>query len=109
MIPLRLLEIHGANGPLPPGEYDLPNAYSPTFKRIVPSPTNTGVPGVIATPAGTQRGGIRWHKGTHSEGCFTTGPGQRGSDAETMVRDIVNRNSQTGGTRVIIQEIDCGC
>ncbi|MCP3670671.1 MAG: hypothetical protein GY814_09595, partial [Gammaproteobacteria bacterium] len=35
---------YGTNGPLPPGTYNMPNAYSPKFERKLPSPTNTGIP-----------------------------------------------------------------
>jgi RHS repeat-associated protein len=97
----------GTNGPLPPGQYDLPNAFSSKFKRILPSPTNTGVPGKVRTPAGTIRSGIRVHAGRLSQGCVTTGPGQPGIDTERAIVELVRRNRLTGGTSMTIQEDDC--
>jgi RHS repeat-associated protein len=97
----------GTSGPIPPGLYDLPNAFSPKFKRILPSPTNTGAPGRVRTPAGTVRTGIRIHAGRLSQGCLTTGPGQPGIDTERAIVDLVRRNTVSGGTSMTIQEEDC--
>ncbi|MDH5668631.1 MAG: hypothetical protein OEY86_11520 [Nitrospira sp.] len=97
----------GTNGPLPPDQYDLPNAFSPKFNRIVPSPTNTGKPGVIQTPAGSTRTGIRVHKGNNSSGCLTTGAGASGANVEQRLRDMVNRHANSGGTTLEIQEAQC--
>ena len=97
----------GTNGPIPPGQYDLPNAFSPKFNRIVPSPTNTGKPGVIQTPGGSSRTGIRIHKGNNSSGCLTTGAGASGSNTEQTLRDMVNRHANSGGTTLEIQEGQC--
>jgi RHS repeat-associated protein len=97
----------GEDGPLAPGTYDLPNAYSPTFKRIVPSPTNTGVPGKVTSPAGTPREGIRVHSGNYSRGCIVTGSGSAGRSLETTLTGIVSKNVGTGGTKLVIVEVDC--
>ncbi len=100
----------GTNGPISSGDYDLPNAFSPQFNRVVPSPTNTGRPGQVRTPSGTTRSGIRIHAGTISQGCLTTGRGQTGVETEGAIRDLVNRNVNTGGTTLTIEEQDCnGC
>ena len=98
---------YGEYGPLPPGEYQILNAWSPKFGRVLPSPTNTGWPGQVITPAGTMREGIRVHRGILSQGCLTTGRGLPGRDLERFVRDLVNRNINSGGTSMIIKEEDC--
>jgi RHS repeat-associated protein len=100
---------YGTNGPLPPDGYDVLNARSPAFGRVLPSPTDTGRAGQVVTPAGTMRSGIRIHQGNFSQGCLTTGGGQSGAGAERYVRELVTRNRNTGGTTLIIQEQDCGC
>lgn len=100
---------YGTNGPLPPDSYDVLNAHSPGFGRTLPSPTNTGRPGEVVTPAGTVRSGIRIHQGTISQGCLTTGRGRSGADLERYIRELVNRNRNTGGTSPIIEERDCAC
>jgi hypothetical protein len=103
---------YGQNGPIPPGLYDLPNAWSNKFQRVVSSPTNVGIPGQVVTLAATVRTGIRIHRGNHSQGCLTTGLGTTGANAEQLVRDPVSRNKNTSGTELQITEIDCngnGC
>ncbi|MBE7421796.1 MAG: RHS repeat-associated core domain-containing protein [Zoogloeaceae bacterium] len=100
---------YGTGGPLPPGGYDVFNAHSPKFGRVLPSPTNTGRPGQVVTPAGTTRGGIRIHQGNFSQGCLTTGAGPGGADVERYVRELVTRNRNTGGTSLTIREQNCGC
>jgi RHS repeat-associated protein len=98
---------YGENGPIPPGQYDLPIAYSPKFGRNLPSPTNTGAPGEILTPKGTKRSGVRVHKGNVSQGCVTTGSGAKGQSREDSLTDLVHRHSKKGGTILIIKEGDC--
>jgi RHS repeat-associated protein len=100
---------YGTFGPLPSGCYDLPNAYSPKFGRPLPSPTNTGVAGVVTTGAGTRRDGIRVHRGTRSEGCITTGSGSPGASREAGLVALVNEHQATGGTRICILDVDCVC
>jgi RHS repeat-associated protein len=99
----------GSSGPLPPGSYDLPNAHSPRFRRDLPSPTNVGRPGEVQTSQGTNRAGIRIHRGTRSEGCVTTGAGTAGADLERSLRELVDRHQPLGGTTISIVEINCGC
>ena len=98
----------GTNGPLPPGELDLPNAQSPKFGRRLPSPTNTGTPGNVKTPTGTLRTGIRVHAGSLSQGCITCGTGVPGRKIEDALTDLVDRNANSGGTTLEIREKDCG-
>ena len=97
----------GDNGPLPPGSYDLVNAYSPKFGRTLPSPTNTGVPGEVVTPLGTNRAGIRVHKGSYSRGCLTLGNGSEGDQLENSIRELVDNNAQDGGTSLRIVDGPC--
>lgn len=100
---------YGYKGPLPPGQYDLVNDYSPGFKRILPSPTNMGVnrPGEVTTPKNTLRSGVRVHAGCTSEGCLTTGNGAEGLAVENLIRNLVGRNQNSGGTILIIKEVNC--
>lgn len=98
---------YGVNGPLPPDTYDLPNAWSPGKKRVLPSPTNIGRPGEVRTPSGTNRNGIRVHDKNLSRGCLTTGSGQAGADVERFLVRLVDRNKRTGGTTLTIEEVSC--
>ncbi len=92
------------NGPLPPSEvFEVVNAASPGFRRTVPSPTNNGVPGQIQRPSGKTRTGIRFHEGTRSQGCVVVCD----RETEAMLRDTVDQNDATGGTRLIIFEVQC--
>jgi RHS repeat-associated protein len=86
---------YGPNGPLPPGTYDLPTAYSPKFKTKLPSPTNTGTPGSVKTPNGSNRSGIRMHKPGRSDGCITCDQGNV---------DKVNDCAKKGGMKLIIKD-----
>ncbi len=106
---LTIDDFFGENGPLPPGSYDVLNAYSRKFKRILPSPTNTGRAGNVITPMGTFREGIRFHAGTWSTGCLTTGVSPGGGATEEYLRDLVGRNRGTGGTTLAIEEEECEC
>jgi RHS repeat-associated protein len=98
---------YGYEGPIPPGTFDLPNAYSPAKHRRLPSPTNTGTPGEIKTPKGTNRVGIRFHREGPSKGCITLGPGEEGKKLEQNLTDLVDRHSGRGGTIFTITEGDC--
>jgi len=102
-----LKDPHGKNGPLPLGKYDLINSYSHKFKRELPSPTNTGIPGEVVTPKGTKRTGVRVHRGNFSQGCLTTGKGEQGKLIEELIRELVNSHSDKGGTIITINEGDC--
>ena len=99
---------YGTNGPIPPGEYDILNSYSNKFKRVLPSPTNTGVPGQIKTPKGTTRNGVRFHQGMLSHGCVTCGRGKPGKELEDWFKNLVDRHNKTGGTSMVISELSCG-
>jgi hypothetical protein len=98
---------YGTNGPLPPGAYDMSNAYSPKFQRILPSPTNVGIPGTVVTPMGTRRRGIRYHMGSYSEGCATVGEGTPGALIEDQIRHLIDRHRGHGGTSMTIEEDPC--
>jgi len=102
---------YGEYGPLHPGLYDMPNAYSPYFGRIVPSPTNVGIPGYVLTPMGQLRKGLRYHASSdstwYSEGCVTLGPGTRGGFIEYQIRRLIDRHRRHGGTTMTIEEDPC--
>ena len=87
------------------------NDFSPYFGRIVPSPTNVGIPGYVVTPMGTLREGIRWHMSEgsdwYSEGCVTLGPGTRGGFIEYQIRRLIDRHRRHGGTTMTVEEDPC--
>jgi RHS repeat-associated protein len=103
---------YGEEGPLPPIVYQVLNAFSPEFGRILPSPTNTGNPGEVRTPNRTLRKGIRFHANSrpprgYSLGCPTLGSGSSGRRLEDLITDMVNRHRGHGGTSFTIEEVDC--
>jgi RHS repeat-associated protein len=98
----------GTNGPLPPGEYWLTNGNSSKFGPRTPSPTNVGVPGIVKTPKGTRRDGVRFHTGKISEGCVTFGYGPVAKKQLNDIKDLIDRNTGKGGTRFTIDDRCCG-
>jgi hypothetical protein len=98
---------YGTYGPIPPGTYSLMNDWSNRFQRRLPSPSNTGTPGIIRTPRGTLRVGIRVHRGCFSQGCLTLGRGSEGRDMEIRILNIVDNHRNKGGTNLSIKEEDC--
>jgi len=98
---------YGTSGPLPPGAYQMLNAYSPRFKGIMPSPTNTGSAGYVRTQMETLREGIRFHAGSYSEGCVTLGEGTAGALIEEEIRNLIDRHRGHGGTTMTIEEDPC--
>jgi hypothetical protein len=98
---------YGEDGPLHPGLYDLKNDYSESFKRILPSPTNIGIPGYVLTPMGQLRKGVRYHMGNDSKGCVTLGEGTPGALIEDQIRHLIDRHRGHGGTSMTIEEDPC--
>jgi hypothetical protein len=73
----------------------------------LPSPTNQGIPGAVKTPKNAQRTGIRFHRGTYSEGCVTLGTGEEGKQLEEKITNLVDQHSGRGGTIFTITEVSC--
>jgi RHS repeat-associated protein len=94
---------YGRMGPIPPGTYDIvPRTSSGgTYPPGTPSITDPGrTPGSITTPNGTERSHLYIHGEGRSDGCITC------SDPNG-IRDIMDRNRNSGGMRLVIEEIDC--